>query len=108
MDYPLVSVICLCYNHEEFVEEAIESVLAQTYPNVELIVVDDASVDRSKQVIGTILKQHERVKFIDLKENHGNCAAFNIGFRQCQGKYVVDFATDDIMLNSRIAEQVQF
>ena len=53
---PLVSVICLCYNHAQFVEEALASVLAQTYSAIELIIVDDASTDEGVAVIQRFLK----------------------------------------------------
>ena len=104
---PLVSVICLCHNHEAYLKEAIESVLAQTYNNIEIIVVDDASTDGSKAALREICTKND-LPFIDLKENIGNCAAFNKGFFQSSGKYIIDFATDDVMLAHRIEQQVHF
>lgn len=87
--------------------EAIGSVLAQRYLNIEIIVVDDASNDGSKAVLERLCKEHN-LSFIDLSENVGNCAAFNKGFSQSRGKYIIDFATDDVMLPNRIEEQVRF
>lgn len=104
---PLVSVICLCHNHKPYLVEAIESVLAQTYSNLEIIVVDDASSDGSKPILDKLCKEHNLL-YIDLPENIGNCAAFNKVFFQSSGKYIIDFATDDIMLPHRIAQQVSF
>ncbi len=108
---PLVSVICLCYNHEKFVEEALTSVFSQTYPNIETIVVDDASTDQSVAVIRKILSgiaaiDAGNIKTIYLPENLGNCKAFNRGLAVAQGKYVIDFATDDVMLPERVEQQV--
>lgn len=104
---PLVSVICLCHNHKPFLEEAIESVLTQTYSNIELIVVDDASTDGCKDVLERLCQEHDLL-YIDLPKNIGNCAAFNKGFSQARGKYIIDFATDDVMLPHRIEQQVRF
>lgn len=107
MDYPLVSVVCLCYNHERFVREAIESVLTQTYPNVELIVVDDASVDGSVSVVESLVNRHPHIQFIKNQKNLGNCKAFNIGFRKAKGDFVIDLSTDDVLLPNRIEEGVK-
>ncbi|HEY3402885.1 MAG TPA: glycosyltransferase [Ohtaekwangia sp.] len=104
--FPKVSVICLCYNHEDFVKEALESVWAQTYPNIELIIVDDASRDRSVEVIRKLLVDHPHDRFIALPENVGNCRAFNQAFSFVTGEYVIDFATDDVMEPDRISRQV--
>lgn len=104
--YPLVSVICLCYNHEKFLEEALDSVLNQTYPNLEVIVIDDFSTDNSRFLLETYAKKHPQIKYLPAEKNLGNCAAFNRAFAISSGKYIIDFATDDVLLPTRIAEQV--
>src|SRR5579859_1537102 len=106
MDQPLVSVICLCYNHRRFVKEAIESVLGQTYKNIELIVVDDCSTDGSVSVIKELIVQNPVIRFIPLNENRGNCKAFNEGYKLSSGKFVIDFSADDVMVSGRIEQQV--
>ncbi|MEP4533266.1 MAG: glycosyltransferase [Cyclobacteriaceae bacterium] len=98
---PLVSVICLCHNHARFVEAAIRSVWSQTYQNVELIVVDDGSSDDSADIIKKTI-EGSAATFIELKENIGNCKAFNIGFKQSKGAFVIDLAADDMLLPPRI------
>lgn len=98
---PLVSVICLCYNHARFVETAIRSVWSQTYENVELIVVDDGSSDDSADIIKKTI-EGSTATFIELKENVGNCTAFNIGFKESKGSFVIDLAADDMLLPPRI------
>ncbi len=108
MASPLVTVICLCYNHRRFVREAITSVLQQTYPAIEVIVVDDHSTDGSADEIRSVLTGYPSIKFLALPENLGNCRAFNEGWKIAKGEYVVDFATDDIMLPYRIERQVRF
>lgn len=107
MEKPLVSVICLCYNHERFVEEAIQSVFNQTYQPVQLIVVDDASTDNSVNVIKTVLASRADVQFISLKENLGNTKAFNKGLALAKGSYIIDLAADDVLLANRIEKGVQ-
>jgi glycosyltransferase involved in cell wall biosynthesis len=102
MDQPLVSVVCLCFNHERFVSEAIHSVLNQTYTNVELIVVDDCSSDSSVSVIEQIIKDHPNIQFLKLNENLGICAAFNRGLALTKGDFITDFAADDVMLPHRM------
>lgn len=110
---PLVSVICLCYNHTCFVEEALNSILLQTYENIELFIVDDASQDDSKDKINEIIAEYElktlqnnqllkHIRIFDNVKNMGNCASFNIALAQIKGKYIIDFATDDILLPTHI------
>lgn len=108
MQPPLVSVICLCYNHERFVREALGSVLQQTYSNLQIIVVDDASTDNSVRVIGQTILSAPHVQFLPLKKNVGNCKAFNAGLALAKGEYIIDFATDDRMAPERIERQVKF
>lgn len=110
MQTPLVSVICLCYNHARFVEEAILSVFAQTYKNIQIIIVDDASTDNSVAVIREVILQSGRndIQFLPLSENIGNCSAFNRGLALAKGEYIIDLATDDYMVPERIARQVDF
>lgn len=100
---PLVSVICLCYNHEQYVVDAINSVLSQTYGNIELVVVDDASTDNSPEVIKKHLQDFPDVKYIKLSNNIGNCRAFNIGWYTSNGDYVIDLAADDKLFPERVS-----
>ncbi|QCR23324.1 glycosyltransferase [Pontibacter sp. SGAir0037] len=104
---PIISVICICYNHARFLAEALDSVLAQTYPAIEIIVVDDSSTDNSAALIKQYVQQHPQVKFISTGKNIGNCAAFNMAWKACKGDYIIDFATDDVLLPERLAEQVR-
>ena len=105
-EMPLVSIICLCYNHSKYVIESIESVLAQSYANIELIVVDDASNDNSQSVIRAFVDKNIRIKFIPLTNNIGNCQAFNIGWQASSGDYVIDLAADDLLLPERVSQGV--
>lgn len=98
MELPLVSIVCLCYNHEAFLEEALISVANLTYPNLEVWVVDDFSQDNS----GELLKKWEQKRpdwqFRFHLENQGNCRTFNEILRETKGEFVLDFATDDRLL----------
>jgi glycosyltransferase involved in cell wall biosynthesis len=98
---PLVSVICLCYNQAEFVQEALTSVLIQSYPNIELIVVDDGSTDNSEKVIQQFVIQNPSIQFLPLKQNLGNCKAFNKGLALSKGAFIIDLAADDVLLPDR-------
>lgn len=104
---PLVTVICLCYNHARFVQETIESVLNQHYPNIQLIVVDDASTDTSVKVINQMLIKNPSIEFVGLQTNMGNCKAFNQGLAKAKGEFVIDLAADDVLLPNRIEVGVQ-
>jgi len=106
MDHPLVTVICLSYNHRPFIQEAVGSVLAQTYPNIQIILIDDGSTDGSVHELETIAQKNPDVELICLKQNVGNCKAFNVAFAKAKGDYIIDFATDDVMMPDRIQEQV--
>jgi glycosyltransferase involved in cell wall biosynthesis len=105
---PLVSVICLCYNHAAFVKEAVKSVMDQSYQNVELILVDDASRDNSVAAIEELQREYPSIKTILLRNNVGNCKAFNQGLAASSGEYVIDLAADDILLPHRVAQGVEF
>lgn len=106
MSRPLVSIICLCYNHGRFVTEALESLCAQTYPEIEIIVVDDASEDDSKQIISDFISGHPAIRFVNLMKNIGNCAAFNQGWALSKGTFIIDFAADDVLLPNRVENGV--
>ena len=108
MENPLVSVICLCYNHERFVREAVESVLKQSYKNIQIIVADDASTDNSVQEIKTLKGEYPSIELLLLPTNLGNCKAFNQALKLAKGEFIIDFATDDVMMPTRIERQIGF
>ncbi|WP_340153314.1 glycosyltransferase [uncultured Marivirga sp.] len=103
-----VAVICLCYNHEKYVQEAMQSVLEQTY-SAELIIVDDASSDDSVQRIKSFIDHHpnRNIKSIFLRENIGNCKAFNKALELVNADYIIDLAADDRLLEDRVGEGLQ-
>jgi glycosyltransferase involved in cell wall biosynthesis len=98
---PIVSVIINNYNYGEYLADAIESALNQTYPHVETIVVDDGSTDCSRDVIESFGNRITRV----LKENGGQASALNTGFRASNGDIVFFLDSDDVLLDD-IVERV--
>lgn len=105
--FPIVTVVALCYNHQEFVVESLQSVLNQSYSNIELIVIDDFSVDGSREKILKFVGNNPSVRLIFNPENLGNCRSFNQALKIARGKYIIDLSTDDVMLPNRISEQVK-
>ncbi len=101
-----VSVIALCHNHAPFLREALDSILAQTYPHLEVWLVDDASTDGSPAILREYAARHPAWHLLLLPENVGNCRAFNLALGQSKGTFVIDFATDDVLLPERISRQV--
>ncbi len=99
---PKVSIICLCYNQAKFVELAINSVLNQTYKNIELIIYDDSSQDESQDIIESVIGDSKEILFMKGEENLGNCKAFNRAFQFTTGDYIIDLAADDVLLPNRV------
>jgi glycosyltransferase involved in cell wall biosynthesis len=105
---PLVTVVCTCYNHEKFLKESLDSVFNQTYPFVEVIIVDDASTDKSREFIQSYVSGKTEVVTIFNEKNKGICASFNQALRKANGKYIIDLATDDVMELNKVEKQVNF
>ncbi len=103
---PLVSVVVPCYNHEKYVKETIESIINQTYKNIELIVIDDGSKDGSVQVIQEMADKYG-FTFIH-RPNKGLSATLNEGIKLSKGKYFSAIASDDILMLEKIEKQVEF
>lgn len=89
----LISIIIPCKDYEQFVKEAIDSAVKQTYPNIEIIVVDDASVDHSVDVI----ESFPEVKLIKHIVNKGLPATRNDAIREAKGKYIIPLDADDTL-----------
>ncbi|RTY91029.1 glycosyltransferase [Flavobacterium sp. RSP46] len=105
-DNPLVTVICLCYNHKDYVIESLMSVLNQHYDTIELIIVDDCSTDNSKSVIEKWLLDYPQIPFIANDTNLGNTKSFNNALKTAKGDYIIDLAADDVLLPNCITSQI--
>ncbi|WP_202703177.1 glycosyltransferase [Flavobacterium sp. UGB4466] len=103
----LVTVICLCYNHEKFVIESLCSVISQDYGIVELIIVDDCSTDNSENIIKEWLVNYPQVTFIVNETNLGNTKSFNKALKLAQGNYIIDLAADDVLLPNCVSLQIK-
>ena len=107
----LVSVIMPVFNAGEFLVDAVRSILNQTYKNIELIIVDDASTDGSWQTISSFKKRHPTIiRSIRLKKqmNKGGDACANIGFLKARGTYVARMDADDIAHPDKLEKQVVY
>ncbi|MBP6038932.1 MAG: glycosyltransferase [Flavobacterium sp.] len=106
-NFPLVSVICLSYNHQDYVEEALNSVINQTYPNIELLIADDCSTDNSVEIIQNWLQHHPKVHFSPNEKNLGNTKTFNQLAKKATGEYIIDLAADDVLLPNCVEKQIE-
>src|SRR5277367_3015271 len=103
---PLVSVIITNYNYGRFLQGAVDSILAQTYPDIECIIVDDASTDESPAILAEIADTHSTVKIIRRSVNGDQLAASLDGFAASTGDYVLFLDSDDFLLDQCIATRV--
>ncbi len=104
-EQPLVSVVIPTYNREKYVGEAIQSVLNQSYKNVEVVVINDGSTDNTEQIVKEIMEKDDRVKYF-YQENQGSAAARNKGIQEASGEYIAFLDSDDIYLPFAIEKMV--
>ena len=95
---PLVSIIIINYNYGRFLREAVDSVFAQTYPNIECLIVDNASTDESPDVLKGLSKQYPGTLLLRRSDNGGQSLASKEGFDLAQGEYVIFLDADDVLL----------
>lgn len=91
-----VSVIVPIYNAEKYISECIESITCQTYKNLEIILINDGSLDNSIKICKQYAKNDDRIKLIDV-ENHGVSYARNKGIEEATGEYIIFIDSDDII-----------
>ncbi len=106
MSAPLVSIITPAYNAEPYIREAIDSILAQTYVNFELLVCDDGSTDGTLSIVKERAQADARIKVFVNEKNIGNLKTTNFLFAQCAGKYIAIQDADDVCTANKLQLQV--
>jgi glycosyltransferase involved in cell wall biosynthesis len=111
VESPLISVVMLCYNHEKYVAEALEGVLAQTYSPLDIVIIDDCSQDRTADIVATRLAGlpagHSRIRFVRNSRNMGLLGAREAGINAARGAFIVNTCDDDVMLPDMVAEMTE-
>ncbi|RYY80800.1 MAG: glycosyltransferase [Moraxellaceae bacterium] len=108
---PLVSIIVPCYNHQDYIQACIESIIGQSYPNLEFIIIDDGSKDSSAEKIKALENQckarFSRFEF-RVRPNKGLSATLNEGLAWIKGEYFCVIASDDLMTADKVAIQIRY
>lgn len=105
---PLISVIMPCYNMASYVSDSIKSVIAQTYPHWELLIVDDASSDETVNIIKSYAQADSRIKFAIKKQNSGISDTRNQCIQMAQGQFLAFLDADDIWHPEKLEKQLSF
>ncbi|MCD8503278.1 MAG: glycosyltransferase [Bacillaceae bacterium] len=104
----LVSIITPAFNSARFIAEAIESVIAQTYSNWEMIIVDDCSTDQTVETVKKYVEKDSRIKLVQLANNSGPAVARNTAMKQAKGQYLAFLDSDDQWLPEKLGKQLTF
>lgn len=107
-DFPLVSIAAVCYNHQKFLAETLNSIRDQTYPNLEVIILDDCSTDNSVEKIRQWLKANDlNWRFVAHTENRGLCKTLNKALSLLNGEFYQMISCDDVLYPDKIDKQVK-
>ncbi len=101
----LVSIVITSYNKAQYLEQSVQSVLAQTYSNIECIIIDDGSTDNTAEIAAKITANHPEIKYF-LKENGGVSSARNFGVTKAHGEWIQFLDADDWIAETKIASQL--
>lgn len=109
MNKPLVSILIPVYNAEKYVAEAIESALNQTHRNIEIIIIDDGSTDKSIEIVLEMIDNDPRIKLLKRnREPKGAATCRNIGISESTGKYIIFLDSDDILSKDCLIKRVDY
>ena len=108
MNSSLVSIITPTYNSEKFIIETIQSVQKQSYPDWEMIIVDDCSTDNTVSIVSAISKNDSRIRFFQLEENLGTGVARDLALSKATGRYITFLDSDDLWKPSKLEKQIDF
>lgn len=103
----MVSVIMPVYNSEKYISKALQSVISQRYSNLEIIVVDDCSTDKSSEIISEFVEHNSNIAYYKLKRNSGVAYARNYGIRKARGRFLAFLDSDDIWGKEKLREQLK-
>lgn len=106
MNNELVTIIMPIYNEEKYLQEAIQSIVEQTYVNWELICINDASTDQSLELLNQY--KSDKIKIISLQKNSGSAIARNEGIKQAKGRYIAYLDGDDYYHKNKLEKQLTF
>ena len=102
-----VSIIIPCFNQGEWIKEAVESAVNQTYKNVEIVIINDGSTDNSEDVIHSLCEKYPDIVFINEKENHGVVYARNKAIQMTSAEYILPLDADDKIAPSYVEKAVK-
>lgn len=108
LDLPLVSIVMPAYNAEETLAASINSVLAQTYLNWQLIIVDDCSIDNTAKIATKYKDMDSRIVFVETQNNNGVAKARNRAIQLAEGRFIAFLDSDDIWFPEKLSHQVWF
>lgn len=108
MTNPLVSVVLPCFNVEKYVKDAMASLLTQSYRHIEIIAIDDCSVDSTLSILQEFAHQDERIRVFHNDKNLNLSTTLNRGIGEAKGDYIVRMDADDVSLPDRIEKQVSY
>lgn len=103
-----ISVLMVNYNHETHLPLTIESVLSQSYQNIQFIIIDDGSTDGSQTIIKDYAKKDPRIEYYFLEKNRHICHATNFGFSKVTGEYLARIDSDDLWYPDKLQKQLEF
>ena len=102
---PLISICVVTYNHEKYIADSIKSILSQDYKNIEVVVVNDGSTDRTLEILNSF--QDPRLKIMT-QENSGPSAAVNLAIKRSSGDYISLFSGDDVWCDGKITKSLEY
>lgn len=105
---PLISVIIPCYNAEKFVENAVRSIIRQSYQNLEILVIDDCSIDKTSEILQSLEKEDQRIIYIRNEINLKLAKTLNKAISLSKGEYIARMDSDDISFPDRLEKQLIF
>ena len=105
---PLVSVIIPAYNVKQYIKEALDSVINQSYNNIEVLVIDDSSIDSTAEEIKRIAKSDERISYYKIEHAGRPSVPRNYGIGKSSGEYITFLDADDIWTRDKLKDQIRF